>query len=208
MRLSTSHPRSDAVSLLWFYVDSATREIAMQVYGSLIPRLPKDLNLLIGWWNFATLRRKKVMDWAAYEAGHADMIFCSVNDSEEFSAAGRTWLDLWLSRKSKSESALVALIRKQSGAAGPTAAEGFLRTAARSAKMDFFVKEFAAPTVPSSAQIRERLGLPHRHEVPSPAASEAFDDQASRKRTHFVHTRARSGEHSAKNVKVISLFEA
>lgn len=112
-------------------------------------------------------------DRAEAEA-QADMIFCSVSDRPELPPLGNAWIHLWLPQKRKIESALVALIRRDSGANAATPAEKYLRWVSKSAGMGFFVKEFAARNtrLPSTSVPAEKSCARHirRARLSTPAA--------------------------------------
>lgn len=130
------------LKLACFSTDSATLEIAFEVYETLARQLPEEIQLEVDWCNFAAVRQRHTLARAVCAAVQADVIVCSVNDCDEFSPLFRDWVDSWLAGRGDHASALVALIRMTPGANGSSNAEIYLRNVAELARMEFFAKEF------------------------------------------------------------------
>jgi hypothetical protein len=123
------------------YQDTLSLKWATQVCDQLAQRVGKE-SVRRTWWEISRLSDPGMLEDAVLSAMQADVIIVSVYDAEELPFALCVWISIWLSRRTPSAGALVALISLPEQPDSQTfRAQNYLRAVARTARMDFLLRE-------------------------------------------------------------------
>ncbi len=147
------------LDLVVAYEDDPTRDSAISLCKKLTETLLEAYDLQCSWWPLGCLPEPRIREQAVEAAIHADLILLALRTGGQLDWQTRQWVESWRVRREERPCALVLLIHEAAGRAEDFAAESYLRQAARSCKMDFFLHgpSLAAQMEPYSLErIEER----------------------------------------------------
>ena len=123
------------------YQDVPSLKWATQVCDRLAQRVGKE-SIRRTCWEIGRLSDPGKLEDAVLATTQADVIIVSVYDADELPFALCVWTSIWLPRRAPSAGALVALISLPEQPNAQTfRAQNYLRAVARTARMDFLLRE-------------------------------------------------------------------
>lgn len=112
----------------------------LDAYEMICRQLQPEFRVEESWWNLHALAHPSLRDVTVADAARADIILIALHNATDPLWMLRAWVDAWTNRRETEEGALVLLLPTPSEEASNSGSiEVYLREAARSAAMDFFV---------------------------------------------------------------------
>jgi hypothetical protein len=106
-------------------------------------------------WTFELLRHPRLRDWAATEAGGANMIIIAARGDKELPDHVKAWIESWLPQRREGLGILVGILGEEAEPPGETRLCACLRQMAEKGHMRFF----------SQADRWSQLGVEHKDEI-------------------------------------------
>jgi len=117
------------------YEDFETGKHAKKTYDFLVEHLGDECRFNNQMWKFDVLAVPKLLEMAAKDAAHADIVIVSAHGNSDLPPEVKAWMDAWITKPSRAI-ALVGLFGAQEYLNNP--ARGFLAGVARRAGIEFF----------------------------------------------------------------------